>query len=156
MANVVRILNDNDEEIGQIYEGDRIVRKKSIEFLKDTITWKTKDPFIKMFPESLRVVALNSSGTELAIIMSLVECIDYDTGMLSSHKGFPITNIDIEDITGFNKKTIIVAMDNIVCNKIFSRNKVGRSYQYFANPFIFMKGKRITTTLHAMFKNYKI
>lgn len=156
MINTIRMINDNGEQIGNIYEGDRIVRKESVEFLKETIPWKIKDPFIKMFPESLRVVALNSSGTELAIIMSLIECIDYDTGMLSSHKGFPITNIDIEEITGFNKKTIIIAMDNIVCNKILSRNKVGRSYQYFANPFIFMKGKRITTTLHAMFKNYKV
>jgi len=119
------------------------------------VLWKPEDAFVKVFPEELARVATKLSGTETIITMMLMAYISYDSGMLTKGGGYPLTHDDIQRITGYLKKAVIVNMDKLVKKKVFSRNRVGHAYQYFANPYIFFRGKYINNTLVDMFKSYK-
>ena len=66
----------------------------------------------------------------------------------------PLDNVDIKNMIKKSEQTVTLIMEKLINKRILSRNKVGRSYQYFANPYIFFKGKFINKTLIAMFKKY--
>lgn len=120
-----------------------------------TIAWKAKDKFVKLYVDNLREVISELTSSETFAVMSVISYIDYYSNMLKGYDGLPLNTADIATLTGFSEKHTIGLMDSLVTKKIFARNRVGRSYQYFANPFIFTKGNRINATLYAMFKNYK-
>jgi len=118
--------------------------------------WRDGDEFIKLFTSDLVDIADGLTGTETLVMFAIVPYISYETGMLTvgqSHKR-PLRNDDIQTITKKSDTTISGIMTKLVEKKILSRNNVGRSYQYFANPYIFFKGKFINKTLIAMFKDY--
>jgi hypothetical protein len=119
------------------------------------VLWKPEDEFIKIFPDELNRIAFNLTGAETLTLMRLLCYIDFISGMLKKQDKTPLANADIISITGFSKVTVIEIMDNLVIKRVLSRNKVGRAYQYFANPYIFFKGRYINPTLIAMFKDYK-
>jgi hypothetical protein len=119
------------------------------------ILWKPEDEFIKIFPDELNKIAFNLTGAETLTLIRLLGFIDYESGMLKKPDKSPLLTTDIIKITGFSKVTVIDIMENMVLKRIYSRNKVGRTYQYFANPYIFFKGKYINKTLIDMFKDYR-
>jgi hypothetical protein len=133
----------------------KICEAKNNNMTEKRIPWKTKDKFIKLYVDNLREIISELTGTETMVTMFIIPYIDYYSNMLKSSSGFPISNSDIVKISGFSEKYVSEIMDSLVTKRIFSRNRIGRGYQYFANPFIFTKGNRINATLFDMFKNYK-
>lgn len=118
--------------------------------------WKKGYQYTKVFSDTMRVVGKELSPTECKIIMLLMSYIRYDTGMVATLKGNPITNDDIEKIVEMSRKTVFKTMDGLVKKRIFAKNRVGVCNQYFANPYIFLRGSYINKTLKAMFKSYVI
>ncbi len=144
---------------GLYYGMNEKIRKPQEEVENDSqeesnVLWKPEDEFIKIFPYELNKIAFNLAGTETLTLIRLISFIDYESGMLKLDKR-PLLTKDIIQITKFSKVTVIDIMEKLVTKKIFSRNKVGRTYQYFANPYIFFKGRYINNTLLEMFKDYK-
>lgn len=130
---------------------------------QDRVLWQPEKKFVKVFPDELaNVVTMlddegkRLSGAELAIVMLLMGYISYNSGMLVKGGGNPVSQSDIERLTGFNRITVVKSMDKLVRKKVFARNKVGKSYQYFANPYIFFRGRFINATLVDMFKSYNV
>lgn len=108
-----------------------------------------------MFTEFLPKVALKLSGGAAIVAIALSQFITYGSNLLCNRvSNSPLNNDDIMSVTGYSKSTVIRLMDELVKAKVFARTKVGVSYQYYANPYIFSKGSRINKTLEAMFKNY--
>jgi hypothetical protein len=116
--------------------------------------WKPEDDFIKLYPDALNKISFRLSGAEAMTLIRLVPFIDYQSGMLKKEKK-PLITKNIIDITKFSKVTVINIMAKLVEEKILSRNQVGRTFQFYANPYIFFKGKYINHTLLDMFKDYK-
>lgn len=119
--------------------------------------WRTGDVFIKLFTSDIVDIVDDLTGAEAFALFSIIPYISYETGMLTmgatSNKR-PITNADICHVIKKAESNVTIIMDKLVLKRILSRNKVGRSYQYFANPYIFFKGKYINKTLIAMFRKY--
>lgn len=121
---------------------------------KSNVIWKPEDEFVKIFPDELNKIAFGLTGAETLTLIRLISYIDYESGMLKIDKR-PLLTKDIIEVTRFSKVTISDIMNSLVLKRILARNKVGRTYQYFANPYIFFKGKFINKTLLEMFKDYK-
>lgn len=103
----------------------------------------------------VRYIAKDISGISLAIAIFLQTYAKYQSNLIAYDNGRPISNDDIVKLTEYSKPTVVKCMDELVSTKVFARVKVGKSYQYYANPYIFCKGKRVNKTLIDMFKNYK-
>lgn len=148
-------VNDKARKIIKKIETPKIVQVEPEENESNKIIWKPEDEFIKIFPDELNRIAFKISGAETLTMLRLLSFIDYESGMIKKPDKTPLLTSDIISMTKFSKVTVIDIMENLVCERIFSRNKVGRMYQYFANPYIFFKGKYINKTLMDMFKDYK-
>ena len=116
--------------------------------------WKPENDFIKVYPEALNRISFRLTGAETLTLIRLIPFIDYQSGMLKKDKK-PLITKDIVELTKFSKVTVINIMAKLVEEKILSRNQVGRTFEFFANPYIFFKGKYINNTLLDMFKDYK-
>jgi predicted transcriptional regulator len=125
----------------------------------EKLKWNENEPYVKMFRKQFASLALELSSSEFAITIILTEYISYETGLIKKHSGTPIDMQDIEEFTGFSKKTVIKAMQKLLSKKIVFRGRTGNSendpYQFYANPHIFFRGRYINPTLIAMFKDYK-
>lgn len=119
--------------------------------------WRAGDEFIKLFTSDLVDITDDLTGTEALALFSIIPFISYETGMFTigtTNNKRPLNNDDVQRMIKKSDTTVTAIMDKLNSKRIVSRNKVGRSYQYFANPYIFFKGKFINKTLIAMFKNY--
>lgn len=118
------------------------------------IVWKPESDFIKVYPDALNKISFKLTGAETLTLIRLIPFIDYQSGMLKKDKK-PLITKDIVELTKFSKVTVINIMAKLVEEKILSRNQVGRTFEFFANPYIFFKGKYINNTLLDMFKDYR-
>jgi len=123
--------------------------------------WRADDEFVKVFPKEIAEISLQLSGTELAIVILLMNCMSYSDGLLKKGgraNGSPVTMEYIEKITGYSRKTVIKSMGNLVRKRVYFYGRTGRKetdpYKFYANPYIFFKGKYINPTLVSMFKDY--
>lgn len=146
---------DTGEIKDMLGDNDKILRGKSSEYLRETTPWNA-GPFIKVFRDNYMKAANGlSTTTAVAVASMLSSYIAYRSNLLCNREErYPLNNTDIQEITGLSKKTVIKVMDELVQKKVFARANVGHSYQYYANPYIYVCGTRINKTLQAMFKNY--
>lgn len=126
----------------------------------ESIVWKPHSTFVKVFPNELKRFRNKMTSTDLFIIMDLIPHISYKSGMLTKNGNndarYPLLAKDIEKITGFGKKAVLNSLNHMVDIKLLYKGKIGRGNQYFVNPHVFFKGKRINDTLIAMFKDYNL
>jgi hypothetical protein len=134
-------------------EDYRIIKKKS-NADDSFIPWGKDRPFVKMFIDYMPQLGLVLSGGALAIAFRLSEYICYGSNLIARRGGNAITNADIQEMMGYSEKTVTRLMQELVDNMILYRGRTGRSYQYFANPYLFSRGTVINSTLAAMFKDY--
>lgn len=155
MGKVVRVCFDpvTGAQSGEIFEGDRILRKETDEFLKETVEILPEEPYIKAYKRSLFDLAKFLSGTEVQFLHYLLQFLSFESGALKLDTGVFLVRSRMSDETGLSLKTIDRLLKRLKEQQIIGRNSVGREVQYFMNPWLFMRGKRINKTLYEMFKN---
>ena len=127
----------------------------------DKILWRPEQTFLKIFPNELTKVVHKLTGPETLIAIAAMTFISYDSGMLRDDNGNALALVDIANVLDVSEKTVVRNMTSLVKKMVFFRGKTGENnshknaYQFFANPYIFMKGKYINKTLRDMFKDYK-
>lgn len=152
-----------DDETGETVERQEVflrpgedckVYKKKTNADDNYIPWGKGRPFVKLFIDYMPQLGLKLSGGALAIAFRLSEYIRYGSNLVAHHNGHPISNSDIQEMMGYSEKTVVKLMQELVDEMIFFRGRTGRSYQYYANPYLFSRGTVINSTLAAMFKGY--
>jgi len=149
-----KVIDENGEIINYINIEDRIMRKESVDYLVDTEKWIPESSFIKTYPKALKKASSKMTGTECFIAITLIAYINYTTGMLINNNNQPLKRKNMLRIFDMTEKTFDNNMKSLVRKGIFSKNKVGRETQYFANPYLFTKGNKINKTLKSMFRNH--
>lgn len=146
---------DTGEEMGFLCDGDRVVRKASIEFLTTTQEWKMEQFFkghigeIKKWMDELSVY-------EKSFLFSIVPYISYDDCHLQYGNGRDIGTEDLVGITKMARRMVYEVINSLTEKDILYRGKNSKNRQYFVNPWLFCKGNRINKVLRTMFKNYRI
>ena len=155
---------ETGELIDEVFPGDRILRKNSIEFLKKKdeeddglIEINKGRPFIKLYDdvaEDLAKERLNSS--EFAVLLQCINHLSYVSGLAKrKNSDEPLTPVFFEKALGLSKPTVLAAIAGLIEKEIILRGETGERYQLFLNPYIFMKGRKINQTLFEMFKGTK-
>ena len=141
----------------ELNAGDRIVRKKSIDYLKNTDELQKTEMYVKFFLKSASVLAREKmSSTEISVCLEMLQYIRYDTGYLAFENGIKLTLDDIKRKCDFISMTSVVrAVDELVDKKIFAKVKTGKENNYLVNPYVFMRGARVNKTLSKTFENSK-
>jgi hypothetical protein len=155
MENGYIVSKNTGEIVSDIYEGDRIVRASTVEFLKQTEVWNIESFFKGHVPELKKIMG-ELSTNEKAFILSIVPHIGYEDCCLKHGNNTSLDTEDFVKITGLSSSVLYRTLDTLIKKDIIYRGKNSKGKQFFVNPWLFCKGNRINKVLKAMFQNYKI
>jgi|LSQX01.3.fsa_nt_gb hypothetical protein len=156
MAKVIGDVVDRDtgEINATIFEGDRILRRQSIDYLKDTVELLPNESYIKTFIKPLSQLSEVLSGPEMFMTYYLLQYLSYDSGLLMHANGKLLTRKRICDELGQSERQVDRTLESLkekeVIKKVLGAK---REVSFLVNPWLFMRGKRINKTLHDLFKN---
>lgn len=154
-----------DDETGEImdycdnYEfGDslRLMKKTSVDKLRNSIKWRSGDRFIKIFSANLKDIEGKLSAGALGIMFSVIPCIQRYSNLLMADydNDIELNRDSMIKLTGLSKNVIDGYLRELVKNRVLFQGLCGTSHQYYANPYLYCDGIEINKTLEAMFKGY--
>lgn len=144
---------ETGERAGEMYEGDRLVRGKSIDYLKNTVEMPEYD-YVKMYLIPIAQLSGSLTGPECALTMFLVSFLSYDSGITMHSNGRIVTRQYIAQEMGYSERQVDRLLDGLKEKEIVKKVLgARREISIIMNPWLFMRGKRINKTLYYMFKN---
>lgn len=148
---------ETGEIIGELNEGDRIIRGKSTLKLQTTIGVNSDTEFIKLYKNSIKMLANECDLTkeEYRLCLNLLDYIRYESGVVAYENGKLLTRDDMQRLFNIKERTLDRAIDGLTENKIIAKVKCGKEINFLVNPYIFMRGTRINKTLYDIFKKSK-
>lgn len=151
----LKLVDNQGEIVGQLNDGDKIFRAKSIEYLKETQEW-AMGHFYKGHIDENRKQLKNLSVYERSFIYSIVTFVGYEDCCIKYDNGNCLDFDDLVEISGMSRGKCSSTITSLIAKDILYKGKNSKGIQYFVNPWLFSKGNRIQNTLKTMFKNYRI
>jgi hypothetical protein len=155
MAKKATIISLDGEIIGELNEGDRIIKKEVSEYLEKTDMWKIENFYMGNIDE-LQKWMDDLTTVEKAFLFSIVPYISYEDCCIKFNNNTDIGTEDLVKISGLSRGKTYEVISSLNKKDIIYKGENSKSRQYFINPWLFCKGQRLNKVLKTMFKNYKI
>ena len=154
--------SETGEIIDRMYDGDRIVRKKQIEYYNKNAEEIEKDK-VYSFGQSDKFTMLNQyaakelsrmriTGSEFQIMFLMMANTNYKSGLITKGNNHNINEEWIAEQLGINIVTVGRCIRKFVDKGIIFKGETAFKIKYFFNPYIQYKGAWINKTLYEMFK----
>ena len=157
-----KILLDTDtgECLAEINEGDRILRKKSLDYLSELKSgiiqeWKMESFFKGYIPELKEMMRLLTNN-EAGFVAKTIFNIGYADCCLKDDLDNPLSQVKLAEICGLSERQTRRVMDALIKKGVLYKGEDSKENQYFVNPWLFCKGNIINSVLKTMFRNYGI
>ena len=140
------------EVVGDLYDGDRILRLESYNYLNSRE--KISADYVKLYLKSADALSRAEGMTTPAykVCLRLLPYVRYDTGLIAHQNGEPLTAMEIVELFGdMCEKTVFNSLEEIVKHDVFAKVRRGKFVHYAANPYIFMRGAKVNKTLIKLF-----
>ena len=155
MGNKLIMDDDSGEIIGELKEGDKIIRGNTIEFLNDTQTWRI-ERYFKGSMDEARALMMELSSGEKAFLFCASAYVGYTDCCIKHDNGTVFDIGDFVRLSGLSRATVFRVLNSLRKKDIIFKGKNSQGDMYFINPWIYCRGSRINNVLKTMFKNYKI
>jgi hypothetical protein len=146
---------DTGEIMGELREGDRIVRKETSDFLDKSEVWNI-ERFFKGSVGELKKMNKDLNIYEKAFLFSISPFIGYYDCCLQHDNGRCMDIDAMVIVSGMSRSMVYDVIKSLGKKDILYKGKNSREVQFFINPWLFCKGNRINSVLKTMFKNYKV
>jgi len=137
------------ESVAKVKPGDRVVRGGSVEYLLGTVQVRF-NKFIKV--NDLACVELQKYGNFLFLLFQYVGFAD---GILVFSNGRRLRPKFLHGLFKKKRKSGTKIIQEMIDLDIIHKHEEGRTYYFTMNPFICVKGSRITKELYDEFKDTK-
>lgn len=147
----------------ELFEGDKIIRKKQIDFSKkhevdleeEKIYNFGQDKKFSMLSEyaSKQLANEKLTASEYRILLIMISNTNYKSGLIAFGNNQPITKEWISKTLGLTQKTTDNSIKTLIDRGIIAQNITNHKTKYFFNPYIQYRGRWINRTLYEMFKN---
>ena len=144
---------ETGEILQQFNEPYEVRTGGQINYLRSHAVLNKEREFTKVFPDLSEVVD-DLSSPSAKFLCKLIGYVRYTSNLIAYPNGVPLTHKNISEIMRCSMVTTKRVMSELVDKKVVARCRVGKSYKYFANPYIFCKGESFNATLVEMFKSY--
>lgn len=150
------IYTDTGEIIRELEQGDVIVKRKSIEHLKDNIKIPKEEQFIKMYRSSVALLnECSLSGCEYAIVLHLASHLRYQSNIAKYDNGKLINRENLKNDLQFSDETIKRSIRKLISMGILCEVSSTAGKVFIMNPFIFNVGEVVGKTVIDLFKKSK-
>lgn len=141
---IIEEIKDN-EMIIKINSGDRVIRKKSLDYFEDTKELKKR--FIKVNDQAINILC--KYGKHICCLLKYVGYLD---GILRFNNGIYLTNKAIAKIFGITERNAIKILNELIKEDVIHKHKEKNKNYYTFNPWIASRGKRVSIDLYNEFK----
>lgn len=149
--------------MNEVFPGDRIVRKSSVDYLvkKQTSTPQFNGEKFDMYKSSdfTKIVDTNIKNTDFTeqeayLMLKLSSYVPYNGSALCHDNGKPLTKKQIIDILGWSTSKFEHVLIEASKRNIFKsiRNTETKKYEYYLNPTLIMRGVQIDKNIRKMFE----
>ncbi len=146
------VINPETGEVdNELYEGDRIVRKRSDQYLEETVEFKISETFAKVSFDVLPDVIDALNPQECKMLFVLMRYLRKDSGVLKYKNGKPVTIDNIVNSSKIAKRTAERAMQGLRQKDIVQSIHRPQGRFLLLNPYIVMNGRRIDRTCYDIF-----
>lgn len=135
----------SDDKYVKLSEGDRVLRKGTIEYLSDTVD--IKYAFIKINP-----VAFCEMARKYSIFPILAKHIGYMDNVLEYSNGKNIRRKDVAKVCNVSESTAKRQLKGLVRDDVLHSVKKNKKYYLIFNPWICFRGRKIYLSLYDEFK----
>ena len=149
-----KVIDEHGEIVDELYEGDRIIRKSTYEYLGKRINIHGDANFIKVYSKPLFDLADDLTGNESVMLIYLLRYLGYDC-ILRFNNGKAITRKFILADTAQSQKTVDRAIHGLIEKGIVGKHKTTETYCYTVNPYIFAKGTEVDKGIAAFYVTTK-
>lgn len=149
------IVNEDGVIESELKEGDKILRKKSQEYLADKIEVHYTE-YITVNSAELRLLMDDIDKNEASAIMALLPYVSFTSSVIQHKNGKCIGTEDMPKILGMSRNTSYETINKLVAKDILYKGKNSKEVQYYMNPWLTKKGRKVNSTLASMFKNYYV
>lgn len=134
--------------------GDRIIKKKSIEYLgsTDVVEVKKKEPFIKLYYNINKLLREDfTSVSDYILFHTLICYVRYDSCKLAYDNGIDLKLKNIVEESKLSYSTCKRTVKKFIDLGLIIKNK----NTYYCNPYVFCKGNRVYRSTLRKFKDTK-
>lgn len=157
MSDIALIDRKTGEVVADLSPGDRIVRKKSVDYLQTKQKSDIKNRhFVRMDEDEGRLIAKELTPNERAVLFQLLFYVSYESGLICYSNGKEIGFSDIVEMTGISRRTVASVLESLIAKDVLYKGRNSKKTQYYMNPWIASKGVMPNRTLKEMFGNYHI
>ena len=145
-------------------DGDRVVRKRSIEHYKKRLAENNKpskarsytnvlaDKFTMINIDELKLLIGALDVSEKAFLLSISPYVGYGDCCIKKGDGTSLNVKDIMDASNMSRSRVYEIIASLIDKNVLYKDKRG----YFVNPWLFYRGSKINGELKDMFGNYEI
>lgn len=145
----VKEVFNEDEQIAKLKTGDRVVRGGSVEYLLGTVSVKF-NKFLKI--NDLACIELKDYGNDL---FQLFQYIGFSDGILSFSNGRKLRPKYLYGLFSKKRRRGSTIVKELIELDVIHKHKDGRTYYFTFNPYIAIRGTRISTELFEEYKDTK-
>jgi hypothetical protein len=142
---------ESGEVSNTLYEGDKIIRQRSVDYLEETIEFNRGDTFGKIYTDILPEVVDVLTPQECKLLLQLVQYLRKDSGVLKFKNNKPVTMDYIINQNKTAKRTVERAMAGLREKDIVQSIKRPQGRFLLLNPYVVMNGRRIDRTCYDIF-----
>ena len=150
-----RLIIEHGEIVGEINDGDRILRGASIKHLvkqSELVEFLPNTNYVKIYTDPLKELKRSLTGAEMLFVISMLEFISYETGILQHSNGRVLTRKTISEVTGNDVKTVDRLVCSLVKKEVFGKHRTGSTVCFTVNPYLFCKGRMVSKTLMKLYE----
>lgn len=137
---------DNVDNVYELNDGDRILRKNNLEGIDRQVE-------IKMRFAKVNFVVIGEICRKYPIFTSMIKYIGYHSGKLMFKNGTTINRRNLVKACGVSTATINRQLSGLIKDDVIKVVREGRNAVYFVNPYVVHLGKKVNLSLYEMFKN---
>lgn len=167
------LINEHGEIIDETKEGryvkldkgDRVVRRKSLEYLKNRGKYSKTDRryiniladvFTKVNLEEFKLILIELNVYEKAFLLSIIPYVGYEDCVLKRRNGAVLDIDDFVKLSGISRAKIYEVIFSLGNKYIIYKKKVNKKTKYYINPWLFSRGDKLDENLKEMFGKYEI
>ena len=134
------------ESYAKLDEGDRILRKKSIESFEKMVE-------IRMRFAKVNFIIFGDICRKYSIFPYLIQYVGYMNGRLVFRNGKDITRKNLPKICKVSMATVNRQLIGLISDDIIKPVKENGKTVYYMNPYVVHLGKKINLSTYEMFEN---
>lgn len=148
------------EVTGEVNAGSKIISRNSLNYLKAQRELENLpeqvNQFFKGNAEEIRLILEELDISEKGMLLTIAAYVGYDDCCVKYTNGKDVNANHLFKMAKIGRTKGYEILDSLRAKDIIYVGKNSKSYQYFVNPWLFCKGKRIDKVLRRMFMNYRI